>query len=73
VISGVASGTPAAAAGLTGGDVITGVSGTAITSSAGLTAALQGHHPGDKVKLTWTDQSGATHSATITLGSGPAD
>jgi S1-C subfamily serine protease len=73
VISGVASGTPAAKAGLVAGDVITSVNGTAIADGTGLTAALQGRHSGDKVTLAWTSQSGATQTATITLAAGPAD
>jgi S1-C subfamily serine protease len=72
-VTGVASGTPAESAGLAAGDVITAVNATAVASAQGLTAALQGHHAGDHVKLTWTDQSGAGHTATITLTAGPAD
>jgi S1-C subfamily serine protease len=73
LISSVASGTPAARAGLVAGDVITSVNGTALADGSGLTAALQGHHSGDRVTLVWTSQSGATRSATITLAAGPAD
>ncbi len=73
VISSVASGTPAARAGLVAGDTITAVDGTAITDGTGLTTVLQGHHPLDRVTLNWTSQSGATHSASVTLASGPAD
>ena len=73
VVTGVASGTPAAAAGLTAGDVITAVNGTAVGSAQELTTAMQGHHGGDRIRLTWTDPSGASHSATVTLIAGPAD
>ena len=29
--------------------------------------------PGDKVTIGWTDQSGVSHSAKVTLATGPAD
>ena len=29
------------------------------------------YQPGDKVDVTWIDSSGASHHATVTLGSGP--
>jgi len=73
VVTGVASGTPADNAGLGAGDTITSVSGTAVTSAQGLTAAMQGRHPGDRVTLAWTDTSGAGHTASVTLAAGPAD
>jgi hypothetical protein len=34
---------------------------------------MAAHKPGDKVALTWTDASGASHTATVTLVQGPAD
>jgi S1-C subfamily serine protease len=73
VITGVASGTPAEAAGLTAGDTITAVNGTSVTSAESLTTVMRTHRPGDKVTVTWTDQAGAGHSAKVTLGTGPAD
>jgi S1-C subfamily serine protease len=72
-VSSVASGTPAAKAGLVPGDTITAVDGTAISDGTGLTTALHPHHPGDRVSLTWVTAAGATRSATVTLASGPAD
>ncbi len=71
-IAGVVSGGPAAAAGLAEGDVITAVDGTTISSSSDLSAALQQHAPGDKVSVSWTDASGQSHTATVTLAQGPA-
>jgi S1-C subfamily serine protease len=58
---------PAAAGGLAGGDVITNVNGTAITSADGLTAQTAGSHPGDKFNITYVDQYGAKHTTTITV------
>ena len=72
VIDGVLDGTPAASAGLQQGDVITAVDGQTVDSNDALTAGLHGHHPGDQVKLTWSDPSGASHTATVTLAEGPA-
>ena len=72
VIDSVLDGTPAAGAGLEQGDVITAVDGQTVDSNDALTAGLHGHHPGDQVKLTWSDPSGASHTATITLAEGPA-
>jgi S1-C subfamily serine protease len=71
-ISGVVEGSPAAAAGLAQGDTVTAVDGTDVGSAAALGAALATHAPGDQVRVSWTDGSGATRSATITLTQGPA-
>jgi S1-C subfamily serine protease len=72
-VAGVVSGSAAAQAGLTQGDVITSVAGHAVTSSKGVSSALAGHHPGDSISIGWTDQAGQSHTATVQLGSGPAD
>ena len=73
VIAGVVSGSPAAHAGMQQGDEITSVNGQTVDSADALTSALQNHRPGDKVTIGWTDQSGQSHSATVTLTTGPAD
>jgi S1-C subfamily serine protease len=70
-IVGVASGSPASSAGLTGGDVITTFDGKPVTSSSGLTSLVNTHHPGDKVNVGWVDQAGQSHTAQITLTTGP--
>lgn len=67
----VYDGTPAAKAGLEAGDVITKVDGTSVTQDT-IAATLKSHDPGDKVKITWTDTDGGSHSATVTLAEGPA-
>jgi S1-C subfamily serine protease len=58
---------PAAAAGLESGDVITAVNGTAVSSSDALTNITAGSHPGDKFSISWVDQEGTKHSGTATL------
>jgi S1-C subfamily serine protease len=72
-VAGVLSGSAAAQAGLAQGDVITSVAGHTITSATGVSSALAKHHPGDSISISWTDQTGQSHTATVQLGSGPAD
>ena len=36
-----------------------------------LQSALGRYHPGDRVRVGWSDPTGATHSATVTLAKGP--
>ena len=71
-VDGIVPNTAAEQAGLTAGDVITAVNGTAIDSPAALSTALAGLHPGDSVTLAWTDQTGAAQTATGSLTAGPA-
>ena len=70
-IAGVVTSSPAQEAGLADGDVITSVNGQAVSSPTDLTTLLAPHRPGDKVKIGWTDTSGASHTATVQLTSGP--
>ena len=70
-VVGVLPGSAAGNAGLAQGDVITALNGTAVNSASDLSNLLVPHHPGDTVQLQWTDQSGQTHSASVTLASGP--
>jgi S1-C subfamily serine protease len=71
-IAGVTSGTAAASAGLTAGDVVTAVAGHTVGTSASIEQVLTSYHPGDKVSISWTDTAGQPHTATLTLGTGPA-
>ena len=70
-IEGVVGGTAAAAAGLGGGDAILSVGGQQVASGSALQTVMEGHHPGDKVTITWSDAFGQTHTATVTLTAGP--
>jgi S1-C subfamily serine protease len=72
VVAQAVQGTPAARAGITGGDVITAVNGHRVTSPSGLQAALEPYHPGNRVTLTWTGQFGQSQSASLILANGPA-
>jgi len=62
---------PAANAGLAQGDTVTSFDGQSISDPTSLSSLLVPHHPGDKVQISWTDSSGQTHTATVTLASGP--
>ena len=72
VISGALPNGAAAAAGIGQGDVITSLGGSSIDSANTLTNVIGRYHPGDKVPVIWTDASGQTHQATVTLANGPA-
>jgi S1-C subfamily serine protease len=71
-VAGVVSGSAVAQTGLAAGDTITSLAGHTISSTSEIRTVLEHYHPGDKIGISWTDQSGGSHSATITLGSGPA-
>jgi S1-C subfamily serine protease len=71
-LAGLVPGSPAGRAGLAAGDVIVSVDGHSVSSPSALQSALELHHPGDSVSISWTDQAGQTHSATIVLATGPA-
>ena len=72
IVLGVEPNTPASAAGMASGDVVTGVDSTNVTTGSALTTILGAHHPGDKVTVHWTDRSGQARSASVTLATGPA-
>jgi S1-C subfamily serine protease len=71
-IAGALSGSPAANAGLTQGDTITSVDGQTVSSATDIQQILVKHHPGDKVSISWQDQSGQSQTTTVTLANGPA-
>lgn len=64
-------GSPAAAAGLGPGDVLTAVGAVAVPSQAALAVTLSAHRPGDAVSLAWTDALGYAHRGVVTLAAGP--
>ena len=73
ILAGVLSGSPAAKAGLSAGDVIISVNGQTVDSPSTLSALLGTHKPGDHVSIGWTDyQTGQQHSTTVQLATGPA-
>ena len=60
-------GSPAEGAGLAPGDQITAVDGQPVSTATQLTQLISGKHPGDPVRITWVDQNGNEHSATVHL------
>jgi S1-C subfamily serine protease len=70
-VADVSSDSPAADVGLEPGSTITALGSQAISSVDDLRAALDRFHPGDTVKLTWTDASGDRHRESVTLAKGP--
>jgi S1-C subfamily serine protease len=72
VVTSVASGTPAANAGLVSGDVIVSIDGTTVTGASQLGTLIQGHRAGDSVKVGYVDANGDHQTATVTLIAGPA-
>jgi S1-C subfamily serine protease len=72
LIAGVVSGGPAASAGLAAGDVITAINGHTVSSPAAISALVLTKKPGAKIRVAYVDQSGTSHTAIVTLGSGPA-
>jgi S1-C subfamily serine protease len=73
LVAGVAAGSAADDAGIAAGDTVTAVGGHPVTSADGLGTALESYSPGSRVPIAWTDASGTGRSATVVLGTGPAD
>lgn len=71
VIAGVLSGGPAQRAGLTAGDVITGLAGRQIGGPQDLSDVVLGKTPGTTVTVTYVDREGATRTAQLRLATGP--
>jgi S1-C subfamily serine protease len=66
-VENVASGSPAAGAGLQQGDVITAVDGTAVSNPADLAQQVRSHQPGDQVTITYS-RGGNSTDAPVQLG-----
>jgi len=68
----VVSGSPAANAGITAGEVISALGSDTVTSAASLSSLMNRYAPGDKITVTWTDEAGQSHTATVVAATGPA-
>jgi S1-C subfamily serine protease len=71
VVTSVVPGSPAAAAGLAPGDLITSFGGQTVSSPTGLTTMVVTERPGVSISATYIDQEGATQTANVALASGP--
>lgn len=71
LVGGVVPGSGAAKAGIVAGDVITAVNGHSVTSPSVVVAQLLTRRPADTIRIAWYDPSTGTHTATVTLASGP--
>lgn len=72
IVAGTVSGSPADKAGLTQGDKITAIGGQSVSTAKDVANALVKYHPGDSVSISWVDANGQSHTATVTLSTGPA-
>jgi S1-C subfamily serine protease len=73
LVDGVICGSPAEAAGLTGGAVITAVNGQAAGSPDNLGGLLAKLKPGDTASITWVSPTGQQTTSTLHLVAGPPD
>jgi len=71
LVIGTICGSPAAAAGLTAGSVITGLDGQAVGSPQSLADIMAKLHPGDTVSVTWVTPSGQRKNGNLALTAGP--
>jgi S1-C subfamily serine protease len=72
LVLGILCNTAADSQGLIPGDVITAVNGEAVTTPGSLTSITAKYRPGQVVSVSWESTSGARHTSSFTLGSGPA-
>ncbi len=72
IVGDVQSGSAAAAAGIGSGDSLTLINGRSISSISDLDDTMAATHVGDKISVGWTDSSGQSQQATVTLTSGAA-
>lgn len=70
-VAGVLSDGPAQSAGIEPGDTVTAVDGRAVDTATALQEAIAAHDSGDSVTIEWTDSSGQSHTAEVTLGAAP--
>jgi S1-C subfamily serine protease len=71
LVIGVICGSPAQAAGITAGSVITAIDGRAVGAPDSLTAIMAGHHPGQTISVTWVSPSGQRTTSSVRLAAGP--
>lgn len=70
-VVGTIGGSPVVGVGIQQGDLLTSLGGKPITTPQDLAGLLQAYAPGQSVTIGWTDASGQSRTATLTLASGP--
>ncbi len=55
----------------TGGDVITAIDGQKVTTAEGVQQAIDAHHPGDTIQITYS-RKGDTKTVSVKLATRPA-
>ena len=73
LVIGTICNSPATAAGLTAGSVITGVKGQTVGSPQSLAAILSKLRPGDTVSVTWVTPNNQHETGNLTLTAGPPE
>lgn len=71
VVSQVVPGSAAAAAGLEPGDEIVSIGPRQVTATTDIAAVLWTRKPGTRIAIAYLDTSGVSHTAMVTLASGP--
>ena len=71
LVLGTICGSPAAAAGLTAGSVITSVNGHTVGSPQSLASVMSKLRPGDTVSVTWVTPNNQHQTANLLLTAGP--
>jgi S1-C subfamily serine protease len=71
LVLGALCGTPANTSGISAGDVITAVNGSAVSSPDSLTKILTGYRPGSTISVSWEDTSGQQHVSKLDLIAAP--
>jgi S1-C subfamily serine protease len=71
LVLGTICASPAAAAGMTAGSVITAVNGQTVGSPDSLTGIISKHRPGETISVTWVTPSGQRQTASLLLTAGP--
>jgi S1-C subfamily serine protease len=71
LVDGTICGSPAAAAGMAGGSVITAVNGRRVTSPDQLTSILARFRPGTTISVSWVSPGGRHVTSSLRLAAGP--
>ena len=62
---------PASGAGISPGDIITGIDNVPINGATAITDVLVPHHPGDTIAVHWRTRGGEDRTSNVTLADGP--